>query len=198
MEEKLAAVAADPLRADVLSKARAFKRTWLELAQALSQCQAAQSWQAWGFADFDQYCRNELHLRQATVAKLLGSYRFLESSAPRVIERARASDDAPIPSLASVDFVRKATDHGIASEATMGELRRVAFEDGAEPALLRKTFGPVAFPTEETKEAHSKQLAAAARRLASLVADANDLVPKGLAMRVEETIGELLEAIEPN
>ena len=32
MEDTLLAVADDPVRADTLSKARAFKRTWLELA----------------------------------------------------------------------------------------------------------------------------------------------------------------------
>jgi len=89
MEDRMMAVANDPLRADTLQKARSFKRTWLELAEALTKVQAARSWEGWGFPDFDAYCRKELHLRGSTVAKLLGSYRFLETSAPRVIERAR-------------------------------------------------------------------------------------------------------------
>src|SRR5262245_48222335 len=113
MEDRMLAVASDPVRADTLQKARAFKRTWLELAEALTRVQSRQSWQEWGFTDFDAYCRKELHLRSATVAKLLGSYRFLETSAPRVIERARQSPDnfeAPIPTLPAVEFVQKATE----------------------------------------------------------------------------------------
>src|SRR6185503_16517898 len=89
MEDRMIAVAGDPERADTLQKARAFKRTWLELAEALSSVNEKRLWEKWGFSDFDAYCRKELHLRQSTVAKLLGSYRFLETAAPRVIERAR-------------------------------------------------------------------------------------------------------------
>src|SRR5690606_32046772 len=103
MEDRMMAVANDPLRADTLQKARSFKRTWLELAEALTKVQSTASWQTWGFPDFDAYCRKELHLRGSTVAKLLGSYRFLETSAPRVIERAREDRfEAPIPSLPAV------------------------------------------------------------------------------------------------
>src|SRR3954471_15899034 len=100
MEDRMLSVSNDPLRADTLQKARAFKRTWLELAEALAKVQAARSWETWGFTDFDAYCRKELHLRGSTVAKLLGSYRFLETSAPRVLERAREDHfEAPIPSM---------------------------------------------------------------------------------------------------
>src|ERR1043165_9298205 len=113
MEDRLHAVASDPERADTLQKARAFKRTWIELAEALSRANDKRLWEKWGFSDFDAYCRKELHLRGSTVSKLLGSYRFLESSAPKVIERAREDHyDAPIPSIATVEFVQKATDHG--------------------------------------------------------------------------------------
>src|SRR5262250_3560383 len=98
MEDRMLAVADDPVRADTLQKARAFKRTWLELAEALARVNEKRLWQGWGFTDFDAYCRKELHLRGSTVAKLLGSFRFLETSAPRVIERARTQgfDEAPI------------------------------------------------------------------------------------------------------
>src|ERR1044071_438280 len=86
MEDRLLAVAGDPMRADTLAKARAFKRTWLELAEALTRVQAKGSFAEWGYPDFDSYCRKELHLRGSTVAKLLGSYRFLDTSPPRVLQ----------------------------------------------------------------------------------------------------------------
>src|SRR5687768_6547050 len=114
MEDRMLAVADDPERADTLSKARAFKRTWLELAEALTRVQSRDKWRGWGYDDFESYCRKELHLRASTVAKLLGSYRFLESSAPRVIERSRAGEQSPVPSLGAVEFVAKATERGAA------------------------------------------------------------------------------------
>jgi hypothetical protein len=199
MEDRMLAVADDPERADTLAKARAFKRTWLELAEALNRAHDKRLWEKWGFPDFDAYCRKELHLRASTVAKLLGSYRFLESSAPRVIERARVDHfEAPIPSLPAVEFVKRATEKGNADEETLRTIHRVAFDEGAEAPVLTRKYGELAFPQtdRERKEKMRSQIAAAARRLSTLIAEPGAPVPKQLAIKVEETVGELLEAVE--
>ena len=199
MEDRMLAVSADPVRADTLAKARAFKRTWLELAEALSTCSEKKLWEKWGFSDFDAYCRKELHLRGSTVAKLLGSYRFLETSAPRVIERARTDHyEAPIPSIATVEFVEKATAAGHADAETLRSITKAAFDEGLEKPVLAKKFGELVFPVTkaEAKEKLRSAIAAAARRLSTLIAEDGAPVPKQLAIRVEETIGELLESIE--
>ena len=200
MEDTLLAVADDPVRADTLQKARSFKRTWLELAEALTRVSEKRLWQGWGYPDFDAYCRKELHLRGSTVAKLLGSYRFLETSAPRVIERAREVEslDAPIPSIPVVEFVKRATEEGNADEETLRTIHRVAFDEGAEAPALKKSFGDIVFPqsAREKKDKMRAAIAAAARRLSALVAENGAPLPRELAIRVEETIGELLEAIE--
>jgi len=202
MEEHMLAVAHDPLRADTLGKARAFKRTWLELAEALARVQAKAAFENWGYPDFDAYCRKELHLRAATVAKLLGSYRFLESSAPRVIERARNTAPSeltsPIPSLPAVEFVQKAHERGAADRETLDTITREAFDEGLDAPLLAKKFRDVAFPETERdrREKLRAAIAQAARRLTTLLAEDGSPVPKKLAISVEEKIGELLEAIE--
>jgi len=202
MEDHMHAVASDPMRADTLQKARAFKRTWIELADALTRVQSNKSWEGWGYPDFDTYCRKELHLRGATVQKLLGSYRFLETSAPRVIERARDVEpedlSTPIPSLPAVEFVQKATERGAADAETMETIKRVAFEEGVDAPMLLKQFKNVAFPeTErERREKLRANIANAARKLSTLIAEDGSPVDKKLAIRVEEMVGELLEAIE--
>lgn len=199
MEDRMLAVSGDPERADTLAKARAFKRTWLELAEALSRAHDKRLWEKWGFSDFDAYCRKELHLRSSTVAKLLGSYRFLETSAPRVIERARTDHyEAPIPSLPAVEFVKRATEEGNADAETLRSIQRVAFDEGAEAPVLTRKFGELVFPQtdRDRKEKLRGQIAAAARRLSALIAEDGAPVPKQLAIRIEETIGELLERIE--
>src|SRR6185295_16077570 len=199
MEDRMHAVSDDPERADTLQKARAFKRTWLELAEALSRANDRRLWEKWGFSDFDAYCRKELHLRTATVAKLLGSYRFLETAAPRVIERARTDRfEAPIPSLPVVEFVQRATESGKADEETLESIRRVAFEEGGETPLLSRQFGKLAFPQtdRDRREKLRGSIAQAARRLSSLIAEEGAPIPKKLAIKLEETIGEVLEAIE--
>lgn len=197
MEDRMLAVADDPERADTLAKARAFKRTWLELAEALTRVQSQQAWQRWGFTDFEAYCRKELHLRASTVAKLLGSYRFLETSAPRVIERSRKGELSPVPSLAAVEFVAKATERGAADPDTMETIQRVAFDEGVDAPLLSRRFKEVAFPeTDDDRTGRARQqIVATARRLAALIADESVPVPRPLAVRVEETLGELLEAL---
>jgi hypothetical protein len=199
MEDRMLAVSSDPVRADTLQKARAFKRTWLELAEALSKVSEKKKWEGWGFSDFDAYCRKELHLKGSTVAKLLGSYRFLETSAPKVIERARTDHyESPIPSIATVEFVEKATAAGHADAETLRTIHRSAFEEGLEKPMLAKKYGEIVFPVTnaDKKEKLRAAIAGAARRLSSLVAEDGAPVPKQLAIRVEETIGELLEAIE--
>ncbi len=205
MEDRMLAVSDDPVRADALQKARAFKRTWLELAESLSRISEKKLWELWGFTDFDAYCRKELHLRGSTVAKLLGSYRFLETSAPRVIERARTDQPfettefvPPIPSMQTVEFVQKATEKGAADDETLRTIHRIAFEEGVEAPVLAKKFGELVFPqsASEKKDKLRAQISAAARRLSALIAEDGSPVPRQLAIRVEETVGELLEAIE--
>jgi hypothetical protein len=199
MEDQMLAVSADPVRADTLQKARAFKRTWLELAEALSRASEHKLWEKWGFSDFDAYCRKELHLRGSTVAKLLGSYRFLETSAPRVIERARTDHfEAPIPSIATVEFVEKATAAGHADAETLRTIHQSAFEDGVDKPMLARKFGDLVFPQtdRDRKEKMRSSIAQAARRLSSLIAEDGAPVPKQLAIRIEELVGELLETIE--
>lgn len=212
LAERQEAVANDPARVRVIATARAFKQTWLELARELAQVQTKSLWRGWGFDDFDAYCRRELHLRTATVAKLLGSYRFLESSAPRVLTRQQhgATSGANgfggdiekmghIPSLAAVQFVAKAAEMGAADRATLKQLQTEAFDEGIEAPLLARRYKDVVFPVDEaTKDAaSSKTLANTARRLAALVA-AHPGVPHDIATRVERSIGELLGAIESN
>lgn len=197
MEDRQHAVAGDAERADTLAKARAFKRTWIELAEALASVQHRSSWKRWGFEDFESYCRSELHLRASTVAKLLGSYRFLETSAPRVLERARGNEGT-VPSLGAVEFVAKATERGAADDETLGTIRRAAFDEGVEAPLLARKFREVAFPEDEQDrgERLRQALLQTARKLAQLVAEPGAPISKKLAARVEELVGELVESMD--
>jgi hypothetical protein len=197
MEDRMHAVAGDAERAQALAKARAFKRTWLELAEALASVQHKGSWQRWGFDDFDAYCRGELHLRSSTVAKLLGSFRFLETSAPRVLERARHADGS-VPSLGAVDFVAKATERGAASQETLQSIHRAAFDEGAEAPLLSRRFREAAFPEDDRdrKERLRQAILQTARKLAQLVGEEGSPLPKKVTASIEKAVGELLEAMD--
>lgn len=192
------AAAGDKERVHVLSVARTFKRSWIDLAEALTRVYERESWKRWGFDNFDAYCRKELHIKKNTVAKLLGSYRFLNTTAPKVIERTRAEPSAPVPSLKAVDFVMKAAERGAADRSTMKEIEQAAFNEGVDAPKLSRRFKEVAFPVsaEEKNDRLRQQLVNASRRLANLIAEPDAPVPHDVAVNVEEALGQLLESLE--
>lgn len=192
LEDRMLAVAGDRERVAVLERARAFKRSWIELAESLALVVERGSWRRWGYDSFDGYAKGELALSPSTAAKLLGSFRFLKSSAPTVIERVREQPSSPVPSLKAVDFVAKATERGAADQETLSEIRRAAFEEGVEAPLLTKRFKAVAFPVDQgdVAERLRAQILSHARRLAALLAEPDGPLPPRLATRLEEVLGE--------
>jgi len=198
MEDTMLAVAGDPERVDILDKARRFKRTWIELAEALHGVNERESWVHWGFDTFDDYCRKELHIKKGTVQKLMASFRFLQSTAPRVIERSQQEPSAPVPSLQAVDFLARAADRGAANEEVMSEMQQAVFEEGAEVPILSRRFKEVAFPVDESERRDKlrNQLSSAGRRLGALIAEPDAPIPHDVAIAVEEAIGRLLDALD--
>src|SRR5438477_230894 len=71
-------------------------------------------------------------------------------------------------------------------------------DEGAEAPDLNRQFGKLAFPQTERdrRDKLRASIAQAARRLSSLIAEDGAPVPRPLAIKLEETIGELLETIE--
>lgn len=197
LEDTMLGVADDPERVDILAKARLFKRTWIELAEALTGAYERESWLRWGYDSFEDYCRKELHIKKGTVAKLLGSFRFLKTSAPRLLERSH-EPDVSVPSLQAVDFVARAAERGAADSDVMEEMQKAVFEDGADTAVLSRRFKEVAFPVDEgeRKDKLRAQLVSATRRLASLLAEPDAPIPHDIAVVVEESLGQLLDTLE--
>ncbi len=200
MEASIAAHAADMERVLVLERAKKFKRSWIELAEVLVKVREGYAWRRWGFEDFDQYCARELHLKRGTVDKLCASYGFLRTNAPRLL-RDEPDDPMqgarPIPSWQAVDFVARAEERGAADGDTMAEMKRAVFDEGAPAPVLSRKYREVAFPVDdEEKRARLRgQIAAAARKLADLIAEPDADVPIKLAKRVEELCGEVVGAM---
>jgi hypothetical protein len=198
LEDRMLSFAGDEERVEALARARTFKRSWIELAEALARVHERNSWERWGYPSFDAYCRNELCLTPATAAKLLGSFRFLRTSAPRVIERVQSQPAAPVPSLKAVDFVARATERGAADGKMLGEIRRAAFDDGMEAPALARRYKSVAFPVSDAQrdDRVRAQVVSCARRLAQLVSEPSARVPKKAAAAIEEAVGLLLEELD--
>ncbi len=198
LEDKMLAAAGDPARANVIAKARSFKRSWLELAEALTKVLETGQWEGWGYKSFDAYCKNELQITPSTAAKLTGSFRFLKSKAPAIIERSHRDAGAMVPDVKAVDFVQRAEERGAADETVMAEIRQMAFDEGARAPMLARRFKSVAFPVSDadTESKLLAQLSSTAKKLAALIAEPNLPIPHKIAVEVEVALGMLQEALD--
>ncbi len=135
---------ADPLRIELLRRARRFKRSWIDMADALLEVKQRAAYQAWGYETLYAYCEQELMINKRTVDKLTGSYSTLREHAPELLERA---DDAPIPSYDAVDYFRRVVDKpdSAPDDEVVRDLRAAVFEQGAPLSDIRKQFNPVFF-----------------------------------------------------
>jgi hypothetical protein len=185
----------DPERVELIQRARRFKASWIELAEALTDARRHGAWKRWGFESFEDYARAELHLKAETVEKLTGSFQFLKSKAPDVLRRDGLNE--PIPSYQSVDFLRRAEQaDDRAAPDVMDALRKRVIDEGAQPAAVAREFKAQVFPIDEAtrKERDAAGLKSVARRLHELLGETR-AVPRRLAAEVDDAVTKLLEAL---
>jgi hypothetical protein len=196
LEARIAEFRNDEERVEVLRRTRRFKSSWVELAETLSQVLSRESFKRWGYETFEDYCRKELHLRRDTALKLTGSYSFLKSHAPRVLDRDGIR--APIPSLESVSFWRDTALGPKRDEVgaeTMRDLRHAVLEEGLPAGSLRRRFQEALLDPEEREERDRAALLASARRLKELLAESR-IVPRAMAEELEDYLEKLIEKLQ--
>ena len=184
-----------PERVEVLSRARRFKASWIELAEALTGVKRGTRWRDWGYDSFETYAKQELRIRPETAEKLTGSYTFLKRRAPSVIARDALRE--PVPSYQAVDFLRRAEASESAPRDAVEEIRRRVLDDAAPVASVSRAYGSVVFPVdpEQSLAKDAAGLKNVARRLRDLLAETH-AVPRKLAGEVREAVEHLLEVIE--
>ncbi len=194
LEEAAEQHADDPERSDLITRARRFKASWVELAEALVAVKKNQRWRGWGHDSFEAYAMKELRLRQETVDKLTGSYAFLKKRAPEVFHRDGV--EAPIPSYQAIDFLRRAEEKDDAAPDVVDEIRRRVLDDCASPAQVKRQYGDVVFPLPAS-ERKARDLAAirnVATRLRDLLGETR-AVPRHVGTEVREALDKLLSAV---
>jgi hypothetical protein len=185
----------DPERAELLHRARRFKASWIELAEALTDVRRAGSWKRWGYDSFEAYAKSELHLRQETVDKLTGAFNFLQRRAPEVLARDGVTRE--IPTYQAIDFLRRAEEKDDAPTEAVRAVRERVLEQGAPLSAVSRQFKDVVFPMSDGDK-RARDAAAVknvATRLHELLADTK-AVPRGIASSAREAIARVLEAIE--
>jgi len=201
LEDAIHAHSGDDERVLVLERAKRFKRTWIELAEALVKVREGETFLRWGFGSFDEYVTRELKLKRSTVDKLCASYGFLRANAPKLVrdDSSEYADIArPVPSWQAVDFVARAEERGAAPAEVMDEMKRAVFDEGAPAPALSRKYREVAFPVgdDERRERLLAQIVATGKRLVDLVAEPEAHLPEGVGERVEAVVGEVCEIVE--
>lgn len=188
----------DPERAELIARTRRFKASWIDLAEGLNAAQRNQRYTAWGYASFEEYYRKELHLKESTVTKLVGSYAFLRKSAPEVLERDGVEQE--IPSIQSLDFLRKAEEAAQAGQVPadlLAEVRRAVIDDNLSMGKVAKQFKETLFPSdiEVEKQKRRKEAVKLAQKLIDVLQVLEGSVDPGLIEQVEQAISNLLSAV---
>lgn len=185
----------DPERVELLQRARRFKSSWIELAQALIDVQRSGRFRDWGFESFDDYAKKELHLRPETVSKLTGSYQFLRTRAPDVLGRDGVA--TAIPSYQALDVLRRAEETRDAPRDVVDEFRRRVIDEGRVTPSAVREFKAQVFPmsAEDKLRMDAAGLRNVAKRLSELLAETR-AVPKKLASTVKDAVDELLGALD--
>jgi hypothetical protein len=187
----------DPLRLDLVQRAQRFKRSWVELGEALTRLRDSRGFQAWGYGDLHEYCSKELSIKPATVDKLVLSFATVERHAPEVLSRDGVARN--IPSLEAVDYFSRALgseEHPgpfrrlDAPDDVVEQLRSAVFDEGQGVRELRERFNPVLHDKPERDE--RDELLHKARALTDKLAQ---LLP-ALSGLTEARVGRVIAALE--
>jgi hypothetical protein len=121
----------------VLSVASQFKSSWVELGEQLSLVRKAGEFSSWGYASFEDYCRDEVRIKKDTAFKLTGAYNYLAAKEPEILTRSRQM--LPIPDYRSIDLLRQASEGQNLSEEQFQVLREsVIDKERSHPTVARQ------------------------------------------------------------
>ena len=145
-------------RIAMVERAQRFKRSWVEMAEALVALRDRGTHRRWGYRDLYEYCELELSIRRPTVDKLTGSYCAMRDHLPEVLEP--REDRATFPSVDAVSYFAKvmqardeSDEPAPPDDESVVELRKAIFDDVRPVTSLRRTFNPVFFPKDEETQA---------------------------------------------
>lgn len=208
LAEMLERAGDDPVRLDLVQRAQRFKRSWVELAEALTRLRNRKSYEAWGYADLYEYCAKELAIKPATVDKLVLSFATVEQHAPDVLKRDGVARN--IPSLDAIDYFNRALGNDEkpgpfrrldAKDDVVEQLRGAVFDEGQGVRELRQRFNPMiqgakAERTEGQELLHKAR--SLAEKLANLLPELDGLTEARVARVIAalEALGRDLDALE--
>lgn len=207
MADRLATLEPGSVRYRVLVTAIDFKRSWLELAEYLTEVQRSGHFKEWGYRTFEAYAQHELHLRRETVQKLTRSYDFLSSHEHDVLDEARTSRDrdrpaAPgvIPGFQALDVLAEARANPSLSEKDYREIRDQVFGEDLSASQVKKLVRerapePLVSKDPDDPADRIRKCLSLAERLYGLVLE-EERIPERIAKAIEDAVGGLRRLLE--
>lgn len=129
-------------RYQVLTTARQFKSSWVELGEQLIKVKNEGEFQGWGYESFDDYCSKEIRIRKETARKLTLAYRYLEQEEPALLASERRLQ--PLPDYRAIDLLRQAREEQQFSADEYDLLRESVIEQERSLPTVQKQFREVA------------------------------------------------------
>ncbi len=142
IEEVMETLPPESERYQVLATARAFKSSWVALGERLLRVKRGGLFQEWGYANFEDYCAQEIRIKKPTAQKLTLAYDFLEREEPQLVPR--QGEIAPVPDYRSVELLRQAREEKGFSDEDYAGLRRAVLEENRSHPTVQKRFKEVA------------------------------------------------------
>lgn len=152
---KMAELDPDSPRYRVLEAALAFKSSWIILGEHLAEVLRTGLWRGWGYASFERYCGDEIHVTSSTAKKLVRGFQWLGAEAPELLayrpddarestreKSKRAKDAGPLPDLGAINVLadaKTAYDEARVPEDAYLALKQAALE-GEAASTLRRTL----------------------------------------------------------
>ncbi|WP_303720745.1 hypothetical protein [Malonomonas rubra] len=129
-------------RYQVLSTARQFKSSWVELGEQLNKVKNQGEFQTWGYDSFEDYCSREIRIRKETARKLTFAYRYLEQEEPELVSAERRLQ--PLPDYRAIDLLRQAREEQGFTDDEYAQLRESIIDQERSYPTIQKQFREVA------------------------------------------------------
>lgn len=218
MAEQLAQLSPDSRRYQTLKAAIEFKRSWVKLAEHLSQVRSSGEFKSWGYRSLEAYAQQELHIKRDTVKKLTRSYDFLSEHESPLLQRALRSLEAgeaegepeeaasssigeviPLPNFQALDILAEARNNPNLGEEDYREVREKVFSEDPKPSQVKKLVRERA--PEPPKERSPQDRTTRLRKVQAKLQESLGLlmeeeVPGGITRPLEEALGGLRQYLE--
>jgi hypothetical protein len=190
----------DPQRQHVLTCAKNFKTSWVELGRALYMAWKDRLYKKWGYGDFEQYTSKEIGIKKNTSMKLLRSYYFLEKEEPQVLSAyADESKQEKLPGFETIDMLRKAKEKKELDGEDYRNLREAVLE-GKDDGEVKKELTQLIRQRKELEpeEAWEQRRVTTVRRFLGTLRSLNEEIKSGKLLsaqliRETETLIKKLE-----